>query len=176
MGQEMPAYLVVGRLRRPHSLDGSMLMEVLTDFPERLQPAHSNTEKKLVYVGEEHIEMHISKLRWHNQAFIVNFDGMNHRDQVDGLRNKLVYTQTSDLPDLPEGEYYHHQLLGLSIIEKDTGIEIGKLREILETGANDVYIIDTPEDKDILLPAIESVILEVNLDERRIFVCSQEWL
>ena len=73
------------------------------------------------------------------------------------------------LPELPEGEYYHHQLLGLNVITDD-GRELGALVDILETGANDVYTVRDADGTEILLPAIPPVILDISLVDRQMRV------
>jgi len=83
--------------------------------------------------------------------------------------------KAADLPRLPEGQYYHHQLLGLSVVD-ETGQVLGELAEILETGANDVYLVKTPLGKELLLPAIEDVILGVPLERKEMSVRPPDWL
>ena len=152
-----PVYLVVGKLRRPHGLRGELLMEILTDFPERLKP------RKKVYIGETHHPHTIASRRTHNDGLILGFAGYDTPEQAGELRNQFVYIQAAGLPALPEGEYYHHQLVGLTVVS-DEGRTLGKLVEVLETGANDVYIIKDDAGAEILLPAIPPVILDINLD------------
>jgi 16S rRNA processing protein RimM len=85
-----------------------------------------------------------------------------------------VYIKADALPELPEGEYYHHQLMGLKVID-EAGLEVGALTEIIETGANDVYVATSVEGKEILFPAIQSVILGVDLDRNEIRVRLPDW-
>jgi 16S rRNA processing protein RimM len=151
-----PEFLVIGKLRRPHGLRGEMLMDVLTDFPERLVPGAT------VFLGEEHQPQRISGLRSQDQALLVSIAGFQSPEEVGRFRNHLVYVRVADLPQLPEGEYYHHQLLGLKVVQ-DSGETLGILSEILITGANDVYVVQPEEGPEILLPAIAEVIREINL-------------
>jgi 16S rRNA processing protein RimM len=76
---------------------------------------------------------------------------------------------TANRPTLPEGEYYHHQLIGLNVVT-DEGRELGALVDIIETGANDVYIVRDPDGNETLLPAIPSVILDVKLADHQMYV------
>jgi 16S rRNA processing protein RimM len=151
-----PVYLVIGRLRRPHGLHGEMLMEVITDFPERLQPGVR------IYVGVQHQPMVIAGRRAHAQGLLLTFEGLEVREEVGQHRSQYVYVLAADRPPLPEGEYYHHQLVGLKVVDENGGI-LGELNEILETGANDVYSIKRPDGNEFLIPAIPSVVLEVDL-------------
>ncbi len=154
-----PEFLVVGRLHRPHGVRGEIVMEVVTDFPERLKPG------MLVFVGEDHQPQQVASLRPHDLALIVSFSGFNTPEDIGRLRNHTVYVRTADRPALAEGEYYHHQILGLKVIEED-GNALGFLTDILETGANDVYIVQ-PEGggREILLPAISDVVREIDLEQ-----------
>ena len=158
-----PAFLVVGKLRRPHGLRGEMQMDVITDFPERLRSGVT------VFVGEDHQPYQIHTRRRHGDALLIAFQEYTDPESAGVLRNQYVYVRTEDRPALPEGEYYHHQLLGLQVIS-DSGARLGILRQILETGANDVYLVRPEQGRDILLPAIESVILAIDLKKGEMLV------
>ncbi|HLE50993.1 MAG TPA: ribosome maturation factor RimM [Anaerolineales bacterium] len=151
-----PVFLAVGKLGRPHGVGGEMLMEVLTDFPERLQPG------VILYIGPQHKPLRLKSQRWHDRVMLVAFDGYSVREDAAQLRNQLVQVRADDRPPLPEGEYYHHQLLGLHVVDEADQL-VGQLVEILETGANDVYVVRTPSGGQVLLPAIEAVVLDVDL-------------
>jgi len=164
-----PVYLAVGKLRRTHGIEGAIVMEVLTDFPERIKPG------KMVYVGDEHEPLVIAGVRGHNKEMIIRFTGFSSPEQASRLRNLGVYVKADALPRLPQGHYYHHQLLNLKVVD-EAGQEIGVLDQILETGANDVYLVRTVEGKELLLPVVEDVILEVNLEKGEMRVRPPEWL
>lgn len=153
-----PVFLVVGRLRRPHGVHGEILMDVLTDFPERLRSGLS------VYVGEDHQPLVIRSLRQSNLALLVAFEPYRDPESVGVLRNQFIYVRADDRPPLPEGEYYHHQLVGLRVVT-DEGVALGRLTSILETGANDVYVVTQESGQEVLLPAISSVILDIDLEQ-----------
>ncbi len=163
-----PLFLAVGSLRRPHGVKGEIVMEVLTDFPERLKVG------KTLFIGEERQGMQLSSLRWHDKALLVRFEGYTDREAVGRLRNALVYVRSDDLPALPEGEYYHHQLLGLTVVN-EAGVILGALEAILETGANDVYLVRGEDGSELLLPSIAEVILAIDLERQQILVRPQQW-
>ncbi len=163
-----PVFLVVGRLLRPHGVDGEIRMEVLTDFPERLRKG------RRVYLGAEHRPVKLAGVRGADHALLIRLEGIADRDQAELLRGKEVAIQTESLPSLPEGEYYHHQLIGLQVVD-ETGTDLGALDQILETGANDVYLVKTRDGAELLLPAIEEVVLNVDLENRRMTVRPQSW-
>lgn len=164
-----PVFIAVGRLRRPHGVQGEIVMDVLTDFPRRLRAG------KTVYIGDAHESIRLAGVRGHDQALIVRFPGIDTPEDVGRFRNAMVFVKAAELPKLPEGEYYHHQLLGLSVVD-EAGQPLGVLTEILETGANDVYVVKSADGKETLLPAIEEIILEVNLDRGEMRARPPEWL
>lgn len=158
-----PVFLAVGKLHRPHGLRGEILMGIQTDFPERLQP------EVTLYIGDEKEPITILSIRTHNKGLLITFKGFDSREQVAEFRNQAVFVRTEDRPDLPEGEYYYHELIGLQVVT-DEDNELGVLVEILETGANDVYLVRAEGSKDVLLPAIEEVIKDIDLEGRKIQV------
>ena len=131
-------------------------MEVLTDFPERLKPGAS------LYASRENQPLKLHSLRQHGQKLLVAFEGYASREKVAELSNQIVQVRAEGLPDLPVGEYYHHQLLGLRVVAED-GQELGRLDEIIETGANEVYLVRSPAGRVLLLPAIDEVVLAIDL-------------
>ncbi len=127
-----------------------------------------------MYVGSEHQPIQIKSLRWQDKAILISFEGYSNREEVSLLTNQLVHIQNKQLPELPEGEYYHHQLIGLRVVDEN-GAFLGMLEEILETGANDVYVVRSAETPELLLPAIEPVILRVDLERGVMVVRPQQW-
>jgi 16S rRNA processing protein RimM len=162
-GDGEPVYLVIGKLRRPHGIHGEMLMDIITDFPERIKAGI------LVFVGPQYQERIIRSARPNAGTMLIAFEGFDNPDEVGVLRNNYLYVRASDRPPLPEGEYYHHQLLGLPVVT-DEGQKLGVLTEILENAANDVYLVKPDFGPEILLPAIDSVILDIDLQKGEIRV------
>ena len=138
-------------------------MEVVTDFPERIR------QGKTLYIGEGYQPIKVVGRRVHAGNLLLAFEGIETPEEAGRLRNQWVYVPTSDRPPLSEGEYYHHQLIGLQVTSEE-GLELGKITDILETGANDVYIVRSERGNEVLLPAIESVILDIDLDKGRMRV------
>lgn len=157
---EPVAYLSVGIMRRSHGIRGDMVLDVMTDFPERLKPG------SMIYVGEKKMPLKISRRRNHNEGLILGFDGVTNSELAAKYRSQTVFVTAADRPALPEGEYYHHQILGLQVLDED-GQDLGIITEIIETGANDVYVVSKEGRtvRDLLIPAIKDVLLEVNLEK-----------
>lgn len=154
-----PEYLVVGFLRRPHGLKGEIVMDVHSDFPERLKTGLT------LYVGEDYAPMTLASRRPHQDGLLVRFRGVKTPEEAGYYRNTWVYVPSADRPPLPPGEYYHHQLLGIAVIT-DEGQNLGVLTDILETGANDVYVVQGVDGREILLPAIPAVIIDIQVADR----------
>ena len=158
-----PVFLAVGKLRRPHGVRGEIQMDVLTDFPERLNPGVT------LFVGPENRPQRLRSRRWHGQALLVAFEGCDTPEEAGLLRNMLVSVPADDRPALPEGEYYHHQILGLRAVTEE-GRFLGTIIEILETGANEVYVLRPENGPEILLPGIAEVILSIDLEQNEMRV------
>src|SRR5215216_3618865 len=154
-----PVYLVVGFLRRPHGVQGEIIMDLHTDFPERLKRG-----KKLL-VGEEHQLLVLEGIRQHQKGVLVKFNGIDTSEEAGKFRNTWVYIKASDAPALPEGQLYQYELFGFQVVDENDA-PLGQLVEIIETGANDVYVVRSESGKEILLPAIPSVILDLDADRR----------
>jgi 16S rRNA processing protein RimM len=152
-----PEFLVIGKLRRPHGIRGEILMDVLTDFPERLEAGMT------VFIGEDHRPQRIAGLRNNNREMLLTLEGFYSPEDVGIFRNELVYVRVADRPELEEGEFYHHQLIGMRVV-LESGAPLGTLVEILVTGANDVYVVQPEAGPEILLPAIADVILDIDLE------------
>jgi 16S rRNA processing protein RimM len=151
-----PVFLVVGKLRRPHGVHGEILMDVYTDFPERLKAGTG------VYVGETHNLLFLQSQRWHKDAMLVAFNGLNNLEEIGKFRNQLVFVRSDDRPSLPDGEYYHHQIVGLHV-KNESDETLGTIVDVLETGANDILVIRNENGSELLVPVIDSVVTNIDL-------------
>jgi len=158
-----PDFLVVGKVRRPHGVHGEVVAEIYTDFPERLLP------KKTIYLGEKHLKVDISSQRPHNEGLLLGFEGVTTPEQAGRYRNQIISIAALDASGLPEGEFYYHELLDMDVIDEE-GNPLGTLTEILETGANDVYVVTGAAGRELLLPAIPQVVLDVDLKLKKMKV------
>ena len=154
-----PVYLTVGFIRRPHGVQGEMVMDLHTDFPERMRSG-----RKLL-VGEGHQSLTLVSVRPHQAGLLVKFKGIDTPEQAGQLRNQWVYIKASEAPKLPEGKIYQHELLGFQVVDENDQ-PLGELVEILETGANNVYVVRDGTGREILLPAIPDVVLETDTARR----------
>jgi 16S rRNA processing protein RimM len=154
-----PAFLVVGKVRRPHGVHGEVVAEIFTDFPERLRP------KSAIYLGEKHVKLIIASQRPHNEGLLLGFKGITTPEKAGRYRNQILSIAESEASELPKGEFYFHDLLDMEVVD-EAGNLLGTLTEILETGANDVYVVTDSAGRELLLPAISEVVLDVDLDTK----------
>ncbi len=160
----MADFLVIGQIGRPHGVNGEVRMHVLTDFPERLK------QGLVVYLGETHNPLRIKECRWHDDILLLGFEGCNNRTLAENYKNEFVYIRVDDLPSLPEGEYYHHQLIGLQVFPERESKALGVVSEILQTGANDVLVVRNDDNKEILLPILDQTVKSIDIENGKIHV------
>lgn len=157
-----PRFLAVGRVVRPFGIRGELKVELFTEYPEQLG------RLRTVYLGPQAEPQMIEGVRLHQDAALFKLSGCDDRTTAEALRGVLVQIAWEDAVPLEEDEYYEHQIVGLTVVEED-GTLLGRVTEIISTGANDVYVVVGPEGE-LLLPAIESVILEIDLEADQMVV------
>ena len=163
-----PAFLVLGKLRRPHGVMGEITLDLYSNLPELL------VVDKVVYIGENHQTYTLKAKRMKGEFFLLKLEGVDDRSSASELTNALLYTPTDQLPKLPDGDYYIHQLIGIDVFDSDEQY-LGILAQILETGANDVYLVKDQQGKEVLIPAVEDFVIDVDLDARKMIVAKIEW-
>ncbi len=163
-----PVYLTIGKIRRPHGVKGEVVMEMVTDFPQKIKAGIQ------IFIGEKKQEHRLVSIRPNGDLFLVSIEGFTDCDAVSVLRNQWVYVLASTIGPLPEGLFYHREVIGMKVIDEQGNL-LGTVKEILVTGANDVYVVKANDDNEILLPAIKSVILSMNRDTHSMIVRLQEW-
>ena len=159
-----PKYLLIGEILRPHGIMGEVRMKVITHYPERL------SRLKTVYLttspdSTKITEYSLDSVRLHQAYALLKFKGIHDRDQADLLRQLVVMVAIGDAIPLDEGELYLYQLVGLTV-QTESGETLGILREVLETGANDVYIVDSPRYGEVLIPATPETIRSTDIATR----------
>lgn len=155
--------LVVARIGRAHGIKGEVTVEVRTDEPElRLGPgAVLATEP--ASVGPLTIETG----RVHSGRLLLRFDGVSDRSGAEALRNTLLIAEIDpeELPEDPE-EYYDHQLMDLDVVLAD-GTEIGRITEITHLPSQDLFIVERPDGSEVMIPFVEKIVTEIDLEEQR---------
>ena len=163
------ALIEIGIITRPHGITGEVKVQTSPGYLGALDGI------KRVYLDNSPTGTPVKGHRIHQNAILLRLEGINTRNAAEELRGKSISIKVPELPKLAEGEYYAHQLAGLQVQDAE-GKAIGQLIEVLATGSNDVYIIKTTEGKELLLPAIDSVIRKLDIDAGMITVVIPEGL
>jgi 16S rRNA processing protein RimM len=163
-----PAFLVLGKLRRPHGIQGEIPVEIYSEMLEFFEPGC------VLYVGDLHQPFTVDVTRWKGNLLLVKFKEISDRTLASSLTNALVYIKTDQLPPLADSEFYYHEIIGMDVYEEN-GEYLGVLKQVLDTGANDVYLIQDELGGEVLLPAIDDMIIEINDDQNKIIVAHMEW-
>lgn len=157
---EKPESLAVGRIVAPWGVKGQVKVEPMTDFRGRLGPG------RVIYVQEKPLS--IEKSHWLGRQVIVKLSSVDTVEQAEKLRGELLEVKLDEIPALEPDRYYQFQIVGMEVCTEE-GEPLGKVTEILETGSNDVYVVRGPRGE-ILVPAIEDVVKEVDLARGRITI------
>lgn len=160
----MEKYFKVGIITGTHGLKGEVKVFPTTDDMYRYDDLH---HVELEFRGRR-IPLDIEKVRYFKQSVIVKFKGIDDINDVERYRKCPLFVAREDAVPLEEGENYIADLLGLPVVT-DTGETLGPLKDILQTGANDVYVVDY-EGRELLIPSIKECILNVDLEKGEILV------
>lgn len=163
-----PVSIAVGRIRRPHGVKGEVIFEPYPEYSITL------TKGKVIRVGKDKKPYTIQSIRSMDRNFLISFEGLGDCDLVSLLRNQVIYLDSSELKVREDGGSYPHEVLGIKVVD-EMGKHIGTLHEVLLTGANDVYVVNTPEGEEVLLPAIEEVVLKVDREAKVMTVRLPIW-
>ncbi|MBM3137582.1 MAG: 16S rRNA processing protein RimM [Chloroflexi bacterium] len=165
-----PEFLAIGKLRKPFGLQGEMKFEAYIDDLEVFSPG------KEIFLGKSRSSRKIASLRESGNSLLIRLEGINNPEDARILSNHDLLLPADRLPELEEGNYYYRQLIGMRV-EDVEGNLLGEIVEIIETGANDVYVIFNKEEKiETLIPAIESVVQKIDIESNLMVVNQLEWL
>ncbi|MEV0850345.1 ribosome maturation factor RimM [Streptomyces sp. NPDC049954] len=155
--------LVVARIGRAHGIKGEVTVEVRTDEPElRLGPG-----AVLATDPASAGPLTIATGRVHSGRLLLRFEGVKDRTGAEALRNTLLIAEVDpeELPEDPD-EYYDHQLMDLDVVTED-GTEIGRITEISHLPSQDLFIVERPDGTEIMVPFVEEIVSEIDLEEQR---------
>ena len=160
-------FIAIGRIVAPHGVRGELRVAVLTEFPERFLDM-----KRVLVEGKG--EMTVTGVRTHQDIILMTLAEVKDRDAASALRGRLLQVTRAELMPLPEGQFYVFDLVGVKVFD-EAGQELGVLEEVLQPGANDVYLIRRTDGSELLLPALRSVVLTVDMLGRRMVVKPPVW-
>ena len=160
-------YFNVGKIVNTQGLQGEMRVLSVTDFAEeRFKKGNTLAlfDKKDQFVMDVEIASH----RKVKNFDIIKFKGMYHINAIEKFRDFSLKVAEEDLSDLEEGEFYYHEIIGLEVYEND--VLLGTIKEILQPGANDVWVVKRKGKRDLLLPYIPPVVLGIDIEQGRVDV------
>jgi len=171
MGREDPRFLVVGHLNKPHGMKGELFIWPLTDHPEGVY-----TPGVVLRLGASDAEqpdpdlppLRIEAVRPFRNGFLVVFGGVTDRAQAELLRGRYLFQDMEALEPLEDGEVFYHQLLGMEVVTVD-GERLGEITEVYELRPADMLQVSGP-DREIMIPFLEGVVVEVDIEARRMVV------
>lgn len=154
----MDKWVKIGKIAKPHGVRGTLKVLPLTDDKTRYN------KLKKVYIQTRHgiKEFDILAVRYQDKFVLLDLVGIETMTEAEGYIGNYLVIDKKDRMPLHENTYYIEDLIGLDVYEKD--VYLGKLTDVMQPGSNDVYSITLEDGKELLLPAIKSVILEVNID------------
>ena len=160
-------YFNVGKIVNTQGLQGEMRVLSVTDFAEeRFKKGNilALFDKKDQFVMDVEIASH----RKVKNFDIIKFKGMYHINDIEKFRDFTLKVREEDLTDLEDGEFYYHEIIGLEVYEDD--VLLGTIKEILQPGANDVWVVKRKGKRDLLLPYIPPVVLGIDIEQGRVDV------
>ena len=160
-------YFNVGKIVNTQGLQGEMRVLSVTDFAEeRFKKGNilALFDKKDQFVMDVEIASH----RKVKNFDIIKFKGMYHINDIERFRDFTLKVREEDLTDLEDGEFYYHEIIGLEVYEND--VLLGRIKEILQPGANDVWVVKRKGKRDLLLPYIPPVVLGIDIEQSRVDV------
>lgn len=173
MGAEKPSkttgraqqhnFIAVGRVIRPHGVRGNLLVEPISDLIQTLDQGVS------VHLGEARDPAEIVFAQPHKDRYLVSVDICQSREQAELWRDQELYLRADQSGDLPADTYYHWQIIDMRVETVD-GQDLGRVTQVLVTGANDVYVVEMADGGELLLPATDEVVQEIDVEAGRMVV------
>jgi 16S rRNA processing protein RimM len=154
--------VAVGRITRAHGVQGELAVLVISEVPGRF------ADGETVWL-EDGRTLTVESSRPHKDRLLVRFREVQTREQAEALQRALLVVPESLSPELPEGSWWDHRIVGCAI-ETDTGRALGTVHDVIHTAANDVWSAVDDEGVETLVPVLKDVILDVDMNEKRIVV------
>jgi 16S rRNA processing protein RimM len=161
----MEQFLRVGVISSTHGVHGEVKVFPTTDDPTRFR----DLKQVILDTGKEHKELTITGVKFFKNQVILKFKGYDNINDIEPYKGMDLLIDRADAVPLAENENFIVDLIDMTVIT-DTGETLGTLVDVMQTGANDVYVVETPQKKEVLLPAIPDCILEVDVEAKKMQV------
>jgi 16S rRNA processing protein RimM len=167
-------WLTVGKVVNTHGIRGDLKVVPQTDFPE--ERFAEGSELSLVHPEtQQRLAVEVQGARLHKNMYIVKLKGYDNINDVEKYKGWLLKVTKEQMAELEEGEYYHFEIIGCKVVTVE-GQELGVITEILSPGANDVWVVQPTKGKQILIPVIDDVVIDVEVDKKTVTVRLMEGL
>lgn len=161
----MDDLLQVGVITQTHGIRGEVKVFPTTDDVNRFK----KLKETVLDTGKEKITLEIEGVKFFKQFVILKFKGFDNINDIEKYKGKSLYVTRQNAVKLRKNEYFIADLIDIAVYNEDDTL-LGTLTDVLETGANDVYQVETPDGKEILIPAIKECILSVDIEGRKMVV------
>lgn len=155
----MEQLLQVGVITQPHGVRGEVKVFPTTDDPVRFK----KLKKVILDMGKEKLDLEVEHVKFFKQFVIVKFKEFDNINDIERYKRCPLLVTRENAVSLEEDEYFVADMIGMKVITED-GTEFGTLSDVMETGANDVYVIDSKEHGEVLMPAIKECVLNVDME------------
>lgn len=167
----MNDFFQIGVITSTHGIKGEVKVFPTTSSIDRFK----SLKKVILDTGRERIDLEIEGVKFFKKFAILKFRGINSINDIEKYKGKSLLVPREDAIKLGKDEYFIADLINITVIDEEENM-IGHLKDVLETGANDVYVIETQEKKEILLPAIKDCIIDVDIEKKKMKIHIMEGL
>jgi len=163
-------FLEMGKITKTQGLKGEVRMQYYCDSPDVLE------EFDTLYMGKEKAEIVIERSRYlKSDVVVIKIEGVDTSEAAQKLIGKVLYMNRDDV-ELPEDVWFIQDIIGLEVVDVDSGKLYGKVDEIYQNGGADVYSLKTPDGAQLMFPAIPEVLIKTDIDEGKIYIRPLEGL
>ena len=161
----MEKYFRVGVIANTHGIRGEVKVYPTTDDINRLK----KLKKCILDTGKEYIDLNVESVKFFKNMVILKFKEYNNINDIECYKGKDILVSRDNAVKLEKGEYYIADILGAKVILED-GSEFGVLEDVMQTGANDVYVVKTLDNKEVLLPKIDECVKKLDIENKIVTV------
>ncbi|NLP10255.1 16S rRNA processing protein RimM [bacterium] len=170
MPENVPEFVVIGKVLRPHGVEGELRLMPLTENPERFR------QLTAVFLNRDggRWQFPIAGVKLSQAAVLIRLQGIATRTEAENWRGSLVEIEAKDVQPLAEGEHYYFELIGMTV-ESESGQKVGIVTDVLSYPAQDLYVIESAG-REILIPAVPAIVQRVDLKRRLMVIHAIEGL
>lgn len=158
-------YLQVGVITSTHGIRGEVKVFPTTDDPNRFK----SLKKLVLDTGRTYLPLEIEGVKFFKQFVILKFKGIDNINDIEKYKKMPLLVSREDAVELEEDEYFMADMIGMEVVTED-GKRFGELKDIMETGANDVYVVESDVHGEVLIPAIKECILDVDVENDKMTI------